>query len=141
MPGHPDEHFAALERGLADSAAGRTIDLGYFTRDTANLGQVTWRAVYVKSGTPYPDEDTEFIPPGWYVMGEPSWDDETPFALHLDWAYDADGYEITEALAQRIAEALDREFAPATAAAAPPPSRGVRIRRALAELRQALAIT
>jgi hypothetical protein len=82
------------------------VDLDASVRLDVDLSQVTWRTSYVHPGTPYPDEETEMIPVGWYVMGEPSWDEETPFVLHLDFAYDEDGFDVTAATAQYIAATL-----------------------------------
>lgn len=81
------------------------------TPDLDPLEGVEWSAVYVKPGTPYDDEPSEFIPSGWWVRGRyRDWDplDPSPFNLHIGHeAFDEHGCDVSAALAWRTAEALN----------------------------------
>ena len=64
----------------------------------------TFRVVHITEPTPYVDEPSEVIQPGWYVIGGDSEDAEV--AIHIEHAIDSEGDLVMERVAKRIAEAL-----------------------------------
>lgn len=74
-----------------------------------DLRDVEWSAHEVKSGTPYHDEPSEMIDPGWYVHGFlPDHDprDAPPITIKIEGAYDEHGCDRGERLARRLVEVL-----------------------------------
>lgn len=71
-----------------------------------------YRAVKVEPGTPYYDEPSKVIPPGWYVLGSSTYDDEPApdVTLKVESAYDANGDDVTERFARRLAVLLAAAF-------------------------------
>lgn len=56
----------------------------------SNDPDVAFRAIFVRAGTPYPDEITELIPieeEGWYVVSHHDWDDPQRIVLLVDGEY------------------------------------------------------
>lgn len=74
-----------------------------------DLRDVEWSAYEVKPGTPYEDEPSETIDPGWYVHGFlPDHDprDAPPVIIKIEGAYDEHGCDRGERLARRLVEVL-----------------------------------
>lgn len=74
----------------------------------ADLTGLNWEPTCVEPGM-RDGETGETITPGWYVLGTyPDHDSRDPAAiiLHIEWAYDDEGQDITEAVARRVAKAL-----------------------------------
>lgn len=63
-----------------------------------------FRVVHITEPTPYMDEPSELIQPGWYVIGGESEDAEV--VIHIEHAVDSEGDLVMERVARRIAEAL-----------------------------------
>jgi len=68
-----------------------------------------FRAQQVLPGTPYPDEPSEYIPAGWYVVGS-SGQEGAEVIILVDEAWDADGEEIRERIAKSVAAHLNETF-------------------------------
>ncbi|MDQ0376570.1 hypothetical protein [Amycolatopsis thermophila] len=64
---------------------------------------------HVEPGTPYPDEPSENIPEGWYVLAEhePGAGEGAEIEIRINHAYDPNGVDISAALARKIADLLD----------------------------------
>jgi hypothetical protein len=77
------------------------------TADSAPTGY-DWTPFRIDPGTV--DREThEVIPPGWVVLGTaPEHDprDAAEVILRVEWAYDTDGNDVTEALARLVADAM-----------------------------------
>lgn len=70
-----------------------------------------WRAVEVKPNTPYWDEPSEMMDPGWFVVGGPKSDDpeeSAPLILKVELATEDSGYTL-QTLAHAVASALRGE--------------------------------
>lgn len=61
---------------------------------------------YVEPGTVYDDEPGEFVPPGWYVLGDHGHGEGADIEIKIEHAVDANGNDITGPLAAKIAELL-----------------------------------
>lgn len=72
---------------------------------------ITWTAFYVPPGTPYEDEPTVDVPPGWYVVGDAAEVDDdgsfTRYRLVIQQAWDDDLTDVGEHLAHHIAATLN----------------------------------
>jgi hypothetical protein len=65
-----------------------------------------WIRVHIERGTPYADEDTVLMDPGWYIVGRDA-DGEPTASVRVEYAADADGNDTTSAVAEAVAEALN----------------------------------
>ena len=64
-------------------------------------------AHYTKPGTPYTDEPSETVPPGWYVLGRNYHDEEAlDVEIRIEHAVDKDGNDVEEYMAKLIADRL-----------------------------------
>lgn len=85
-----------------------------FGKEPMNSFPIAWNTRYVQRGTPWPDEPSECIDPGWYVIGHDAITpvDETDVMssarIHVEHATDSDGNDITESLACQVVEAMTR---------------------------------
>lgn len=103
-----DAFGGELQPGLIsfDNAIGTARHL-YLMRRAVHLDDSAvprdWRAVDILPGTPYPDEPSETVPPGWYVMGgQPDDDEATPYVLRVEQSPDSDGAAAARAVAARL---------------------------------------
>lgn len=82
------------------------------TDQTAPEMTTDWAAVHVDPGTPYADEPSQMVQPGWYVLGA-SEDEGSDVVIYVEEALDVHGAsDIREHVANLIAERLrgaDRE--------------------------------
>lgn len=65
----------------------------------------------VVPGTPYVDEPSEIVPPGWYVFGG-EYDEGSDVVVRVEHAVDLMGEDAEERVARRIAGALSRPDEP-----------------------------
>lgn len=84
-----------------------------------------WRTNYVQPGTPYVDEETEFVPPGWYVVragADPEINGCDEFgSVHVQKVIDpATGDDVTEQWAQDLAAMFNADEFGFAAAKKPP---------------------
>lgn len=63
-------------------------------------------ARHVEPGTPYDDEPSVEIPPGWYVVAASEPDEGPDIVIKIEDATDYNGNDITGALARKIADLL-----------------------------------
>lgn len=97
--------------GALSPSPPSTLALIRQAADNAGLPR-DWRAVEITPGTPYPDEPSETIPPGWYVTGghpaEPSVDEGARLVLRVEQAIGPDDTVLTdETLAKAVADRLN----------------------------------
>ncbi len=74
---------------------------------------IEFKAQYVPPGTLYPDEPSEVIPAGWWVVGRSPLadpEDGNDVEVHVEWATDGDGVLLDEQVAVVIVEALTEKF-------------------------------
>jgi hypothetical protein len=95
-----------------------------------DLRDVEWTVHEVKPGTPYDDEPSEMIPPGWYVHGFPRGDDPfdaSPIIVKIEQAIrrarlrpvraaSPGAWQVHDALANRRLRAAPRPLARVPAA-------------------------
>jgi hypothetical protein len=93
----PDGHQNREEKTMTDQTANlqpEQVPEEFFAR-------------HIEPGTPYDDEPTEMVPPGWYVVAASEPVEGPDIVIKVDAAYDATGIDITGALARKIADLLD----------------------------------
>lgn len=76
---------------------------------TELVDPASWQAVWIPSGTPYPDEPSQHQPAGWWVVGgEPIPDVEvgSPVALRVESAYTPEGTDMSAEVAHLVAASL-----------------------------------
>ncbi|MEV8610233.1 hypothetical protein AB0383_20290 [Amycolatopsis sp. NPDC051373] len=70
--------------------------------------RVQYRAGEVLPNTPYPDEPSEMIPPGWYVIGRAVDDHaEDQVVIAIDEAFGDDGEDLRGQIAEAVAAGLN----------------------------------
>ena len=104
---------ASLPPGSDPDRRGYPPESGPLPAADVTLGYPSglhWTAVHYPPGTRWPDEPTEEITPGWWVLGtdhEADPDDGASVLLYVDHAVDADGDVQAEALARALADLLN----------------------------------
>lgn len=118
----PCPTYTALSEPAVDTTPGWTFtveEINLTAEETAATPERTAPALspeqlpeklaphYVEPGTVYDDEPGEFVPPGWYVLGDHGHGEGADIEIKIEHAVDANGNDITSLLAAKIASLLE----------------------------------